>query len=237
MELVNRINLKENDVLKWSKELVLKEFPISDKLDEARTLWISIYFEDDETKIEMYSNHQNEGSRKQLSELGLVNEYISPETIEDIVDFFVKDNKCLNYYKFHADSKLNDDSLSLIFLHNFSDKALKRMPCDTVLIRMYFGGDFDLSDEYGKKIYRDILTNSEYSDLPWHDKFKEDYISDQKNKFFDSASDDEITDFVSEMNVDELRSLLTDAHNDTFVSYLEKKKKKSKVLNLLNKKE
>ena len=214
----------DEDLISYIRNVILKYCPyIDNRLSilgnaMAPQLDIEININDNDSQIMFLFGNAN--FKSSIPERSTACYTISFEEIGDIIDFILEDHEVIKSVNFFS------NKISLGFAINWTDKSIKGINC----------GDIDLNLNFEnmklKKQYLYLLFQRYYTHLEQVSSFKEikdKYINNMKHSYFDAIDKTGLISLLSGMSENELKELLYNLDNDTFIKYAMDDKKQPKV--------
>ncbi len=222
--------IKHRDGLNsFIKSVILKYCPyMEDRLSllgnaMAPQLDIEISINNDYSQIMFMFGNSN--FKTSIPERASIPYIISFEEICEIVDFLLKDHELIKNIDF-----LNKN-LNLQFAINWTDKSVQGVYCGDIGLNLNFE-DFEVKKQYLYLLLQRYYTHLEQA--PAFKNIKDKFISNMKYSYFDTLDKAELMVLLNEMSESELKELLRNIDNDTFIKYAlnDGKQPKPRVLSL-----
>lgn len=216
---------QNDNLILFIKNIILKYCPyVENRISilgkaKAPQFDINIDIKNEETQIMFLFGNNN--FKQSIDEKVEISRIITFNEIKDIIDYILSDHEIVK------ELYIYNNELNLNFAINWTDENLKGINCGDIAIQIRF------NDSNLEKDYLYLLFKTYYSYLikvPAFQKVRDNYIYKEKEFYFENLNKNELINFLNMLNEDELRKLLLDLNNDTFIKYYDNDKEKSKVL-------
>ena len=210
----NVINCHE-DLMSYIKSVILKYCPyVEDRLSilgstKSPELNIELNISNNESQIMFMFGNYN--FKTTIPERATVSYIISFDEIADIIDFILVDHEIIK------DINLYGKVLDLKFAINWTDKSIKGINCSDIGLGLTFD-NIEL-----KKQYLYLLFQRYYTHLEQVSSFKlmkNKYIDSMKYSYFNSLDKTDLITLLNGMSENDLKKLLNNLDNDTFIKYV-----------------
>ena len=210
----NVINCRE-DLMSYIKRVILKYCPyVKDRLSilgstKSPELNIELNISNNESQIMFMFGNYN--FKTTIPERATVSYIISFDEIADIIDFILVDHEIIK------DINLYGKVLDLKFAINWTDKSIKGINCSDIGLGLTFD-NIEL-----KKQYLYLLFQRYYTHLEQVSSFKlmkNKYIDSMKYSYFNSLDKTDLITLLNGMSENDLKKLLNNLDNDTFIKYV-----------------
>ncbi len=216
---------QNDNLILFIKNIILKYCPyVENRISilgkaKAPQFDINIDIKNEETQIMFLFGNNN--FKQSIDEKVEISGIITFNEIKDIIDYILSDHEIVK------ELYIYNNKLNLNFAINWTDENLKGINCSDITIQIKF------NDSNLEKDYLYLLFKTYYNYLikvPAFKKIRDNYIYKEKESYFEKLNKNELINFLNMLNEDELRKLLLDLNNDTFIKYYDNDKEKSKVL-------
>ena len=210
----NIIKYREN-LISYIKSVILKYCPyVDDRLyilgnANSPALDIDISINDNESQIMFILG--NSSAKMSVSDCAIASYVISFEEIEELIDFILEDHEVIKNMNIYG------REFELKFAINWSDKSIKGIDCGDIGLRITVN-NIELEREYLYLLFQKYYVNLE--PLPFFKKIKNEYIDNVKQSYIAGLDKDKLISLLSKMNETDLRELLYNMDNDTFIKYV-----------------
>lgn len=214
---MNEIKLKDDSFFEWIKSVLLKYCPIVENriflLDngtQAPEMDIEIDFSNNESYVYfLFGNYYFKHSQ---DDRAVINKYIDIKEITNFMDYVLSDHDYI------SGISIDNNAFEMKFSINWSEKTLSGLSCSNITIKLNFLENSELAFNYISFIinkYISLLDN-----VPSFKAIKDKFISQKKEIFLNSASRDELLNFITSLDDNKLRGILFNVSNDDFISYM-----------------
>lgn len=225
---MNSIINRREELISYIKNVILKYCPyIENRLDILRNatspeLDIEININNNESQIMfMFGNSSFKSGTPERAATSYI---ISFEEIGDIIDFILEDHEAIKGINFC------DKDLDLKFAINWTDKSIKGINCGDIGLNITFYS-MELKKQYLYLLFQRYYTYLERT--PSFQSMKNKYIDSMKHSYFDVLDKTQLITILNEMSENDLKELLYNLDNDTFMKYVMDDQEQSKVKKIL----
>lgn len=218
----------ESDLVASIKSVIFKYCPyIEDRLyilgnDKSPEIDIDINFYDNETLIMFLVGDSN--LKKSVNERLIIPSVVEFEKVSKIIDLILED------HEFIKNINLYNDSIDLKFSINWTDKSTRGIDCGDMGLNLKFNNNIELKKQYLYFLFQKycfVLENT-----PSFKKIKNEYIDSVKQIYLNTLDKTQLISLLNSMNENELKELLYNLDNDTFIKYTIGNQSQTKVKKL-----
>ena len=221
------IKKRNEDLFVYVKNTILTYCPYSDDrlsiLGNAKSpeIDIEVNIRDNQTQVMFLFG--NNSFKQSIPEQIIIPYIIEFDEISEIIDFILKDHEYIQ------NINLYNNSIGLSFAINWTDKSIKGISCGNIGLNLKFNNN-ELEKQY---LY--LLFQKYYAFLEKTSSFKKirnEYINSVKQSYINTLDKSQLISLLSVMNENELKELLHNLDNDTFIKYTTESQPQTKVKKL-----
>lgn len=224
---MSSIKKKNEDLFAYVKSIILTYCPYSnDRLSilgniKSPEIDIEVNIRDNQTQVMFLFG--NNSFKQSIPEQIIIPYIIEFDEISEIIDFILEDHEYIQ------NINLYNNSIGLNFAINWTDKSIKGISCGNVGLNLKFNNN-ELEKQY---LY--LLFQKYYAFLEKTSSFKKirnEYINSVKQSYINALDKSQLISLLSVMNENELKELLHNLDNDTFIKYTTQSQPQTKVKKL-----
>lgn len=209
------IKKRNEDLFLYVKNTILTYCPYSDDrlsiLGNAKSpeIDIEVNIRDNQTQVMFLFG--NNSFKQSLPEQIIIPYIIEFDEISEIIDFILKDHEYIQ------NINLYNNSIGLSFAINWTDKSIKGISCGNIGLNLKFN-NIELKKQYLYLLFQKYYVLLEKT--PSFKRIKNEYINIVKQSHFNTLDKSQLISLLSTMNENELKELLHNLDNDTFIKYV-----------------
>lgn len=219
---------QSENLVTYVKSVIFKYCPyVEDRisiLGNAKSPEIDIEVNIRDNKTQVVFLFGNNSFKHGVPEQIIIPYVIEFTEISEIIGFILGD------HEFVKNISLCSDTIGLNFAINWTDKSIKGINCGDIGLHLKFNNNVELEKQY---LY--LLFQKYYSILertPSFKRIKNEYIDSIKQSYINTLDKSQLISLLSAMNENELKELLNNLDNDTFIKYTAESKSQTKVKKL-----
>ena len=229
---MNSIMKNSEDLTSIIKSIIFKYCPYIDDriyiLGNAKSpeIDIDINFYDNETLIMFLVGNSN--FKHSVDERLISSNALEFEEVGKIIDFILEDHEVIK------NINLSNNSIGLSFAINWTDKSIKGISCGNIGLNLKFN-NIELEKQYLYLLFQKYYVFLEKT--PSFKRIKNEYINSVKQSYFNTLDKSQLISLLSTMNKNELKELLHNLYNGTFIKYTNETQPQTNVKKLFLKKD
>ena len=218
----------DEDLEESIKRVILKYCPYREDrlyiLGNAKSpeIEIDINFYDNETLIMFLVGNSN--FKQSVTEQLIISRVVEFEKVSKIIDFILSD------HEFIKNINLYNDSIDLKFAIKWTDKSIKGIDCGDIGLNLKFNNNVGLKKQYLYMLFQKYCYNLEQT--PSFKRIKHEYINSIKQVYLNNLDKTQLITLLNDMNESELKELLYNLDDDTFIKYTTENKSQPKIKKL-----
>lgn len=224
---MNNIIKQSEDLVEYVKNTFFKYCPYVDSrlsiLGNAKSPEIDI-------EINIYNNQTqimflfgDSYFKQSISEQLIIPYIINFEEIEQIINFILGD------HEFIKNINLHNNLIGLKFAINWTEESIKGINCGDIGLNIAFD-NIELGKKYLYLLFQKYYTFLEHA--PSFKRIKNEYVNSIKKSYIGTLDKTKLISLLSVMEENELRELLYNLDNDTFIKYTADSESQTKVKKL-----
>jgi len=229
---MSSIKKQNEDLFVYVKNIILTYCPYSgDRLfilgnAKSPEIDIEVNIRDNQTQVMfMFGNNS---FKQSIPEQIIIPYIIEFDEISEIIDFILKDHEYIQ------NINLYNNSIGLSFAINWTDKSIKGISCGNIGLNLKFN-NIELEKQYLYLLFKKYYVLLEKT--PSFKRIKNEYINSVKQSYFNTLDKSQLISLLSTMNENELKELLHNLDNDTFIKYTTETQPQTNVKKLFLKKD
>ena len=221
------IKRQSEELVTYVKSIILKYCPYADDrlsiLGNAKSpeIDIEVNIRDNQTQVMFLLG--NNSFKQSIPEQIIIPYIIEFEEISEIIDFILGDHEHIK------NINLYNNSIRLNFAINWTDESIKGINCGDIGLNLKFN-NIELEKQYLYLLFQKYYTFLEKT--PSFKKIKNEYINGVKQSYFNTLDKSQLISLLSIMDENELKELLYNLDNDTFIKYTIESQPQTKVKKL-----
>ena len=229
---MSSIKKRNEDLFVYVKNIILTYCPYSDDrlsiLGNAKSpeIDIEVNIRDNQTQVMFLFG--NNSFKQSIPEQIIIPYIIEFYEISEIIDFILKDHEYIQ------NINLYNNSIGLSFAINWTDKSIKGISCGNIGLNLKFN-NIELEKQYLYLLFQKYYVLLEKT--PSFKRIKNEYINSVKQSYFNTLDKSQLISLLSTMNENELKELLHNLDNDTFIKYTTETQPQTNVKKLFLKKD
>lgn len=221
--------IKQNeDLVTYVKSVIFKYCPYVEErifiLGNAKSpeFDIEVNISDNQTQVMFMFGNKN--FKQSIPEQVIIPQVTEFTEISKIIDFILKD------HEFVKNISLYNNSIGLDFAINWSDESIKGINCGDIGLYLKFNTNVELVKQYLYLLFQKYYSIFEHT--PAFKKIRNEYINSVKQVYLNNLNKSQIISLLNAMNENELKELLYNLDNDTFIKYTTEIQPQTKVKKL-----
>lgn len=229
---MSSIKKRNEDLFVYVKNIILTYCPYSgDRLSilgnaKSPEIDIEVNIRDNQTQVMFLFG--NNSFKQSIPEQIIIPYIIEFDEISEIIDFILKDHEYIQ------NINLYNNSIGLSFAINWTDKSIKGISCGNIELNLKFN-NIELEKQYLYLLFKKYYVLLEKT--PSFKRIKNEYINSVKQSYFNTLDKSQLISLLSTMNENELKELLHNLDNDTFIKYITETQPQTNVKKLFLKKD
>lgn len=221
---MSSIKKQNKDLFVYVKSIILTYCPYTDNrlsiLGNANSpeIDIEVNIRDNQTQVMfLFGNHSfKQGIPEQI----IIPYIIEFDEISEIIDFILGDHEYIQ------NINLYNNSIGLNFAINWTDESTKGISCGNIGLNLKFN-NIELEKQYLYLLFQKYYAFLEKT--PSFKRIKNEYINSVKQSYINTLDKSQLISLLSAMNENELKELLHNLDNDTFIKYTVENEPQTKV--------
>lgn len=229
---MSSIKKQNEDLFVYVKSIILTYCPYTDNrlsiLDNANSpeIDIEVNIRDNQTQVMFLFGNQS--FKQGITEQIIITYIIEFDEISEIIDFILGDHEYIQ------NINLYNNSIGLNFAINWTDESIKGISCGNIGLNLKFN-NIELEKQYLYLLFQKYYVLLEKT--PSFKRIKNEYINRVKQSYFNTLDKSQLISLLSTMNENELKELLHNLDNDTFIKYTTETQPQTNVKKLFLKKD
>lgn len=218
------IKKQNEDLFVYVKSIILTYCPYTDNrlsiLGNANSpeIDIEVNIRDNQTQVMfLFGNHSFKQSIPEQIIIPYIMEF---DEISEIIDFILGDHEYIQ------NINLYNNSIGLNFAINWTDESIKGISCGNIGLNLKFN-NIELEKQYLYLLFQKYYAFLEKT--PSFKRIKNEYINSVKQSCINTLDKSQLISLLSAMNENELKELLHNLDNDTFIKYSAENEPQTKV--------
>lgn len=210
------------------KNIILKYCPYKENrlylLGNANSPEIDINIKIYETETLIMFLVGNHNHKQSIPQQIIIPGIVEFKEVSEIIDLILLDHEVirnLNLYK---------DSIDIKFAINWTDKSFSGIDCGDISLNFEFN-NIELKKQYLYLLFQRYYFILEH--VPSFKTKKEEYIHIVKQAYFNSLDKSQLLSLLNTMNENELKDILMNLDNETFIKYIAQNKSQIKVKKMI----
>lgn len=224
---MSSIKKQNEDLFTYVKSIILTYCPYSDDrlsiLGNAKSpeIDIEVNIRDNQTQVMFLFG--NNSFKQSIPEQIIIPYIIEFDEISEIIDFILKDHEHIQ------NINLYNNSIGLNFIINWTDESIKGISCGNIGLNMKFN-NIELEKQYLYLLFQKYYVLLEKT--PSFKRRRNEYINSAKQAYINILDKSQLISLLSALNENELKELLNNLDNDTFIKYTVESSQQAKVKKL-----
>ena len=229
---MSSIKKQNEDLFAYVKSIILTYCPYSnDRLSilgnaKSPEIDIEVNIRDNQTQVMFLFG--NNSFKQSIPEQIIIPYIIEFDEISEIIDFILGDHEYIQ------NINLYNNSIELNFAINWTDESIKGISCGNTGLNLKFN-NIELEKQYLYLLFQKYYVLLEKT--PSFKRIKNEYINSIKRSYFNTLDKSQLISLLSTMNENELKELLHNLDNDTFIKYTTETQSQTNVKKLFLKKD
>ena len=225
---MNSVIKYDEDLVSAIKSVIFKYCPYREDrsyiLGNAQSpeIDIDINFYDNETLIMFLIGNSN--FKQSINERLIISSVAEFEKVSQIIDFILPD------HEFIKNINLCNDTIDLKFAINWTDKSIKGINCGDIGLNLKFNNNIELKKQYLYMLFQKYYYKLEQT--PSFKRIKHQYINSIKQVYLNELDKTQLITLLNDMHESELKELLYNLDDDTFIKYTTENQSQTKVKKL-----
>ena len=225
---MSSIKKQNEDLFAYVKSIILTYCPYSnDRLSilgniKSPEIDIEVNIRDNQTQVMFLFG--NNSFKQSIPEQIIIPYIIEFDEISEIIDFVLEDHEYIQ------NINLYNNSIGLNFAINWTDKSIQGIDCGDIGLNLKFNNNIELKKQYLYLLFQKYCFVLEHT--PSFKKIKNEYINSVKQSYINALDKSQLISLLSVMNENELKELLHNLDNDTFIKYTTESQPQTKVKKL-----
>ena len=149
--------------------------------------------------------------------------FVSVEEIESVIDYLLEDHHVFTHIN------IEDQGVTFSFQINWTNESISGISCGRITLTIGFASEMQRSDylfQLFEKYFDKLKNTKSFQEM------LEEYFSKEKEKHLNSLNREGMLSLLGEMTEEELRDILDNMKNETFVRLTQGKTQEAKSLML-----
>ena len=202
------------DLISYVKSIILKCCPYVDDrlfiLNNAKSSEIDIEVNIRDNQTQVIFLFGNNSFKQSVPEQIIIPCIIEFAEISEIIDFILEDHEYIQ------NINLYNNSIGLNFAINWTNESVKGISCGNIRLNLKFN-NIELEKQYLYMLFQKYYAFLEKT--PSFKRIKNEYIHSVKQSYINTLDKYQLISLLSAMNENELKELLHNLDNDTFIKY------------------
>lgn len=218
------IKKQNEDLFVYVKSIILTYCPYTDNrlsiLGNANSpeIDIKVNIRDNQTQVMfLFGNHS---FKQSIPEQIIIPYIIEFDEISEIIDYILGDHEYIQ------NINLYNNLIGLNFAINWTDESIKGISCGNIGLNLKFNS-IELEKQYLYLLFQKYYAFLEKT--PSFKRIKNEYINSVKQSYINTLDKSQLISLLSAMNENELKELLHNLDNDTFIKYSAENEPQTKV--------
>lgn len=211
---MNDIKRESEKLVTYVKSIILKYCPYVDDrlfiLGNAKSSEIDIEINIRDNQTQVIFLFGNNSCKQSVPEQITIPYIIEFAKISEIIDFILGDHEYIQ------NINLYNNSIGLNFAINWTEESIKGISCGNIGLNLKFN-NIELEKQYLYMLFQKYYAFLEKT--PSFKRIKNEYINSAKQSYINTLDKYQLISLLSAMNENELKELLHNLDNDTFIKY------------------
>lgn len=221
------IKRQSQELVTYVKSIILTYCPYSDDrlsiLGNAKSPEIDIEVNVRDNQTQVMFLFGNNSFKQSIPEQIIIPYIIEFDEISEIIDFILKDHEYIQ------NINLSNNSIGLNFAINWTDESIKGISCGNIGLNIKFN-NIELEKQYLYLLLQKYYVLLEKT--PSFKRIKNEYINSVKKSYINTLDKFQLISLLSALNEDELKELLHNLDNDTFIKFTVESSQQTRVKKL-----
>ena len=225
---MSEIKRQSEELVIYVKSIILKYCPyVDDRLfilcdAKSPAFDIEVNIRDNQTQVMFLFG--NNSFKQNIPEQIIIPYSIEFDEISEIINFILRDHEYIQ------NINLYNNSIGLNFAINWTGESIKGISCGNIELNLKFN-NIELKKQYLYLVFLKYYVFLEKTSS--FKKIKNEYINSVKQSYINALDKSQLMSLISVMDENELKELLHNLDNDTFIKYTAENESQTKVKKLI----